>query len=1101
MHPGKRLGMRCWPIAVLIVLGGLLGASGPAATPDSPRLLTTDASISRPLAAGETHGYQADLDAGRWILVAEQQRVDTIVEVLDPAGELILRADTFFDGQGIEWLALDVPRSGRYVVHVEGRSGAVASGTYRLTLRRGSDDPLRRRAGDLFTDAAVHTARFKDSAVVDDLQAAARLYGDVGGLWSDLGAAQREAESLHLLALVQRQLDDRQAALRTFEEALVAWRVLGDVALQASALNDLALVRRDLGDPQRASDELRQAMALFEGVGDTYSQAIVRFNRCRLLQRQGRLDEAEVCFLRVVEPLRRVGAALHLGNVLNSLGGVYYQRGEPLSARRYFAEALEQYRLGGHLEGEASTLNNRASLYRYLGSWRLALADYERALELQRRVGDRLGEGRVLNNLGYGHLALGDTERAAEFLQQAIALRRAVDDKSGQAVTLNNLGTLYQLQGNPAKALEFRRWALDLRIQLGRQRDAALTRIWMARDLRSLGRTEEALSQLDSAMAELEALGDRRFLSHGWTDRGRLLMDRGQLVQAQAALRRGLVLQLELDDVWAEVESRVALAEVEHRRGRATSALQHCLEAMDRLEGLRREVPSPELRANFLHAKGRVYELAVKVAMDLHRTQPDKGWDRQALTLSERRRSRALIDLLRGVTSDPEPSPESLDRESSETVRQRLNLLEARRLRLGSRPGRQAERDALAQEVARWTDELTRLQGAEEVSTLAPTVDADTIQQLLGDDTALLEIALGDEQSVLWWVTREVIESHPLPPRRDLDNLAKDLHRELAILELGATGAAAAGLGEELSDILLGALSQRLKEHRGGRLLVVPDGALHYVPFAVLRLPGSADLLVHHHPVAHLPSASMLAVWQGQGQTRGGLRMDSLAVLGDPVFGPNDPRWRSAASQDTSPRSASPRSAWHRLASSGREARVITELAAPRSVELALGFDASLERLASRGVEQADIVHLATHGVIDANQAGRSGLVLSTWDTEGRPRPGFLDLPTIHALRWRADLVVLSGCRTAWGKELRGEGLMGLSHGFLQGGARTVVASLWPVDDAATSRLMEAFYGALLHDALPPADALRRAQLELLASAEYRDPFYWAGFIAHGRGR
>ena len=1098
-----------WAVAVrtiVFVLAICLLSPLPAtATQDFSSPLTPGEPISRSLDAGEIHRFQAHLDAGRWILETEQHRVDTIVEVLDPAAQQILRADTFFDGQGIEWIALDIPRDGRYTVGIEGRVGAVASGTYRLVLRRGLENPKALRAADLFTRAAVHTARFKDEAAVEDLETASGLYAEARLAWAQLDDGQREAESLHLLGLAQRELDHREAARATFEAALTAWRTLGDVALEASALNDLALVRRDLGEPQRAELELRQAMDLFERVGDTYSQAIVRFNLCRMRQRQGRLDEAETCFLRVVEPLRLAGASLHLGNVLNSLGGVYYQRGEPLPARRYFAEALQQYRLGGHLEGEASTLNNRASLFRYLGSWRLALTDYEQALELQRRVGDRLGEGRVLNNLGYGHLALGDTEQAAGYLEQALALRRAVDDKAGQAVTLNNLGTLYQLQGNPAKALEFRRWALELREQLGRLRDAALTRIWMARDLRALGRAEDALARLGEATAQLEQLGDRRFLSHGWTDRGRLLMDGGRLMEARDHLHRALALQVELGDVWAEVESRVVLVEVERRLGHGETALEHSRRAMDTLEGLRREVPSPELRAGFLHAKGRVYELAVDVAMDLHRARPGEGWHRLALTFSERGRSRVLLDLLRGDSSStPESATDVPQEETADTVRQRLHLLEARRLRLGSRADGQPRRDVLAEDMERWTQELHRLQGAAEGAMEPRTVHADAIQRLLDDDMALLEIALGEAQSVAWWVTAEGLESHPLPPRRQLEDLAEEVHRELSGLELGATTEAASGLLRELSEALLGPFSQHLEEHRGRPLWVVPDGALHYVPFTALKHPGTDEPLVCHHPVVHLPSASTLAVWQDRSKMSE-QAVESLAVFGDPVFGSDDARWRGAtASAAESARVSGAtvsRSAWHRLPSSGREARAVAGLAAPRPVELALGFDASLERLQKPTVARADIVHLATHGVIDAGRAESSGLVLSTWTTEGQPKPGFLDLAAIHDLSWQAQLVVLSGCRTAWGKELRGEGLMGLSHGFLRGGARTVVASLWPVDDAATARLMEAFYRGLLHEGRQPADALRRAQLELLASEAYRDPFYWAGFIAHGSGR
>jgi CHAT domain-containing protein len=144
------------------------------------------------------------------------------------------------------------------------------------------------------------------------------------------------------------------------------------------------------------------------------------------------------------------------------------------------------------------------------------------------------------------------------------------------------------------------------------------------------------------------------------------------------------------------------------------------------------------------------------------------------------------------------------------------------------------------------------------------------------------------------------------------------------------------------------------------------------------------------------------------------------------------------------------------------------------------------------------IVHLATHGVLNAEQPELSGLVLSLVDEQGRPQDGFLGLHEVYDLNLPAELVVLSACQTGLGKEIRGEGLVGLTRGFMYAGAERVLASLWNVNDSATARLMKLFYEGIFSKGLSPAAALRAAQLELSKRSQWRSPYYWAAFVLQG---
>jgi CHAT domain-containing protein len=309
------------------------------------------------------------------------------------------------------------------------------------------------------------------------------------------------------------------------------------------------------------------------------------------------------------------------------------------------------------------------------------------------------------------------------------------------------------------------------------------------------------------------------------------------------------------------------------------------------------------------------------------------------------------------------------------------------------------------------------------------------------------------------------------------------------------------------------------------RVVIVADGALHYVPFAALPDPrGASDRgpatarapLIARHEVVFLPSAKVLEVLRANAAPRKASRL-AVAVLADPVFEADDPRVRPTAATRTAATAAkTERPASHdllraaqdvglgsagslpRLPFSRQEAEAIAAVAAPGSVLRALDFDASRATALSSRLADYRIVHFATHGFVDDERPDLSGLVLSMVDAAGGPQDGFLRLRDVSSLRLPVELVVLSGCRTGLGREIRGEGMLGIVRAFMYAGAPRVVASAWDVDDRATAALMKEFYRAMMVSGRPPAAALRQAQLAILSRDRWQDPFYWAAFMAHG---
>lgn len=291
---------------------------------------------------------------------------------------------------------------------------------------------------------------------------------------------------------------------------------------------------------------------------------------------------------------------------------------------------------------------------------------------------------------------------------------------------------------------------------------------------------------------------------------------------------------------------------------------------------------------------------------------------------------------------------------------------------------------------------------------------------------------------------------------------------------------------------------------------------LFYVPFAALPDPArpTQPLLVRHE-IVRLPAASSLGVLRDE-QHRREPAPRAVAVLADPVFDRLDERveGRTRGGSGTTRSSSTERDLTRAATDAGlgdgviprlpltrREARSIFSLAR-RGGRMALDFEASLATATDPALDQFRIVHFATHGFLNTVHPELSGLVLSLVDRQGRETRGFLSAPEVFNLQLRADLVVLSGCRTALGKEMRGEGMVGLTRAFMYAGADRVAASLWKVDDAATADLMAPFYRAMLGSRqLRPAAALREAQLQLIRGGRWSAPYYWAAFQLEGDPR
>jgi CHAT domain-containing protein len=580
--------------------------------------------------------------------------------------------------------------------------------------------------------------------------------------------------------------------------------------------------------------------------------------------------------------------------------------------------------------------------------------------------------------------------------------------------------------------------------------------------------------------------------------------------------------------------------------GELTDARATIQSALGIVESLRTKVASQELRASYFASVRQYYDLLIDLLMALHRQQPSAGFAAEALAASERARARSLIDLLDEARADVRRGVDETLLARERSFEQQLDAAAQRQARLLSGKHTKEETAAIDNELVSLTaayeetKNQVRAQSPRYVAlTEVQPLGLTDIQALLDERTVFLEYALGEERSYVWAATRSSLTSHELPRRADVETAARLVYDDLRARQqrhgetereydarVNEADAQYWRHAAALSEMTLGPVAGQLRDKR---LLIATEGALQYIPFAALPVPklpeqasdtSARDLpvpLMVDHEIVSLPSASALAALRRETLSRLAAPK-TIALLADPVFELDDPRVPvmpriGAAKRDRRPATGDLGRALRdagmsddgyglpRLLSSREEAKAIMALAPAGTAMIATGFEATRAKAMSAELSQYRIVHFATHGLLNGEHPELSGILLSLVDQAGRPQNGFLRLHDIYNLDLPAELVVLSACDTGLGKEVKGEGLVGLARGFMYAGAARVLASLWKVDDEATADLMTHFYRQMLENGKSPAAALREAQIAIWKQKRWTVPYYWAAFVLQGEWR
>lgn len=1067
--------------------------------------------IERPFVPGQTHEYTIDLQQGEFIQIdVRQLGVDLAVSLASPDGVDQVHLDSPNGYFGRETLVYRAKSPGRHRVLLSTQAIEIKSGAYQIELveKRGGrdDDAARLDVQTTFCEAARAIQALVDS-------------GDPAGLSEALVATQtaaksaraggdtvREAHALILESFPAELLADSAAAERSAVQAVALLRETTERPDLAVALESFGMFLHQQRRYDEAIGRFKEAVALFQEIGDRYGEgacrkalaealgatgarraAIEQFDAALALFKQTAIDSALTYTL-----ARRGGMLAELGDYQQALDGLS-------DAKRLAESADDPYALG-------IILNDLGAVYDNLGELDLALRYYKDALKIQTALRVEEEIGLLYFNIGTVDFARDKASAALRSYVSSIRHYRAGDDPVGLSRTLC--------------------YAALVRAHLGQR---AVSRRLCHQAIQLSRRANDPVGEARS----LDIFGSIL----GLTRRSN---------EARAALDQALAIRVTLQDARGQAQTHYNIASVERGRGDLVEARVHIEQAIALIENIRSRIANRELRSSYFSTVQSYYELYIDILLAQHALAPKEGYDAQAFEASERARARGMLDLLvdsrANIAEGADPKLFERERLLAETIGEKadLRLMAAAERRSEDLAALDRELDRLEAEYSQVRDAL-RASSPKYTDLVQPRILGvkDVQRELLDDDSLLLEFSLGAERSVLWAISSTSLSVYELPRRAEIEASARRVYalisrrrspdRDLTLPEPGSTRplrhdsakSLEATLDRELrllGDALLKGVGSQLGTKR---LFVVADGALQYVPFAALTPVGESEPLVVTHEIVTLPSASTLASLRSA-PPRPSNGAEQIAVVADPVFSPSDERVqhrgverqstnganagapvsRSVTLDDESPEPpvAPLRRALRipRLPGTRNEAERIATLAGRTNILQAMDFDASRDMVMNADLRPYTVVHFATHGVLDAERPEYSAILLSMVDAEGRQKQGFLRVRDAFNLRLNADLVVLSACQTGLGREIRGEGMVGLTRGFMYSGARRVVVSLWNVDDRATADLMAAFYRFMVVEHRSPAAALREAQRSLIQQKQWRSPYYWAPFVVIG---
>jgi len=960
-------------------------------------------------------------------------------------------------------------------------------------------------------DARLATVAARQNALTERLTAGERF--------RDAGDNVKAASEWNRAGRFQLKLNQQQEAIATFQRALDGLTTNSDPKTRVDSLTGLARAYARSDKLDKATLQLRQALALSEKSGYIEGQA------------EALLVET-YCVPNKLEALDKAQKSLQLWTSLNNRLGMaqaYLVVGEYHLVQNNVIEAANNYEMARQLWQELNVPNQVAEALISLGfvewrkgAWQASLSFYIQAQQLiVEEAAEPFMMGQIKAGLAEAFLESGMEETGLDKYREALEHFRQTNYSISLIGMQWGIGTAHYFLGNYNEALANLSTTREQALGIKDVRLAAMCDDFLGRTHYELKNYPDALKHYQFAYQGFVSSGSPMEATRTLALMGQVYQQQGNLKAAKSNYLKALASFEKLSDQVNESATLYALGTLELGQNKLDQAEEYLRKSIRLTETMRRVSSNVDLTAAFSSKVHDRYEKYIDCLMRKYQTSQSERLAIDAFEMSELSRARSLTELLHATQANlfPGLNPELALQEQK--LRGYLRLNENTKLSLLS--GEYNTEELKALEVAHQELQTRHDQIIQQIRQLNPRYEQviqpsawnlSMIQNqiVVDDDTVLLEYSLGSERSYLWAITRSGIKSYSLPGEAKIFELAARVYSLLKETPEGNTDCELSIAAEELASVVLYPAQEQLNRRR---VIVISDGILNCIPFQILPSPVDKEPLIASTEIINAPSASILGQLQQEAKSRP-LPNNLLAAFGNPIFADTVPHTNEkTANETTVVATARLRSALREMKLNGeafdptvvprlfhakRELDTLRKLAGESSM-IVSEYDATRDRFLNTDLSRFAILHLVTHAYYIQDHPENSGFLLSNITNEQKELPNFVGLREIYELRAPVLLVVLSACQTALGENLRGEGLMGLTRGFMHAGASSVVASLWEVDDRATSELMQLFYSNMLERGMKTSEALRAAQNSIRQRPEWRSPHYWAAFTLQGESQ
>jgi CHAT domain-containing protein len=1098
------------------------------------------------------------------LVQVEERGVDVEVEILDRAGAVVARSDSPVERGAVQYAYVPAT-SGAITLVVRANEPAGLEGTVRVAFLAADTPAAPAQSTDCagalrqWADADMSYARGRSltlGRITADagsaraaFEAAGRAYTTArAALQGPANAAERGLLELNLAALAYYGLKDWSGAAfwgaraaTTFAASNNTYRRARAQAIEAAAWIELATRAADVDQtaktPKAASAQFAQARAVLTALArlhttrhEWYDRALQINNIGLAYTYESRFDYAVPYFVQAQRAFEDLGDTTRSALALQNIGYCDWGMGRLSAALNRFDRAMALMAPMERPNLYLIALNNNGLAHYEAGRFDESLRLENLALDLAVRLQSDQARARSDFGIGVTYYAIGDRELAADFLRRGLDIATPELDARLRVDMLRALAQIELETGRIAEAITHDSEALRL---------ASAT--WArARILLHLAQEYAVQGDVTGSRRILDELISRP-PNHDELVRAMARVQRGKVLHAAGSVQlaqKDLLLAIEtldrFDSLGDRFEARVELARVYADQGLDEQALAVLRRALRYSREIRAQTANPEYRTSIIQSLRPALSLEVDL---LHARFTELTKDgRLGAAQVVARESLAAVDDDRAAGFEAWRN-ENLERRSDKKLARLLSSSSAlyrdmaeRRFELMVREDHAGTDDAraraLREDIARLRVRLGLISSevarrSESVGDLGSDTrrGTESAGRALAPGRAVIEYWLGTTRAYAWVLKDKGIDWIELPASADIDRAARTLHE---VMRSPASVPARLEACTGLYELVFAPLGSALKDVR--ELTVVPDGALHYVPFSAMRNSAGGDrpYVVQAFTLSVAPALRFLPREpSAPGSDRDAAAGSRMLIVADPIYAADDPRLGNAGKplvqvallKDSREilHGAAGALGLARLESSAREASQIRALFGPENVDLLQGADATREAVLAKDLPAYRFIHIATHGVIDSEIPQLSALILGTHDSRGLVADPYLRAADFLTGTFHAQTIVFSACDTALGKEYGSEGLVGLRYAALARGAHAVVASLWPVSDGIAARLMTDMYRGIISSdqsrnrlsqsgGLQVARALAGAMREELERAPELDPALWAPFTVYVAG-